>query len=127
MRHPKSHEMVERKIEVHKDKTLREATQEAYKVCGSGSRYCHAHLGYCNTLQVLGLTRLVALERCRLVRFDEYTETLDQSFDATQEVRVSSVVFHGPSYLILAGCFLWLTCGRGTVVLFIRAVHGDST
>lgn len=34
MRHPRSNEMVERKIEVHKDKSLREATQEAYKVCG---------------------------------------------------------------------------------------------
>ena len=32
MRHPKTNEMVERKIEVHKDKSLREATQEAYKV-----------------------------------------------------------------------------------------------
>ncbi len=32
MRHPKTNEMVERKIEVHKDKTLRDATLEAYKV-----------------------------------------------------------------------------------------------
>ena len=32
MRHPTTNDMVERKIEVHKDKTLREATLEAYKV-----------------------------------------------------------------------------------------------
>jgi hypothetical protein len=32
MRHPNTGEMVERKIEVHKDKTLRYATEEAYKV-----------------------------------------------------------------------------------------------
>lgn len=32
MRHPTTNELVERKIEVHKDKTLREATIEAYKV-----------------------------------------------------------------------------------------------
>lgn len=32
MRHPTTGDMVERKIEVHKDKSLRDATVEAYKV-----------------------------------------------------------------------------------------------
>lgn len=36
MRHPTTNEMVERKIEVHKDKTLREATLEAHKVSCPG-------------------------------------------------------------------------------------------
>ena len=31
MWHPSTNEMVERKIEVHKDKSLREATEDAYK------------------------------------------------------------------------------------------------
>ena len=30
------------------------------------------------------------VERCRLVRYDEYTETLDQSFDDTKQVNLSS-------------------------------------
>ncbi len=32
MRHPATKEMVERKIEVHRDKPLKDATMEAYKV-----------------------------------------------------------------------------------------------
>ena len=48
MRHPTTNDMVERKIEVHKDKTLREATLEAYKVmcvcitvtCVHNNYYC---------------------------------------------------------------------------------------
>lgn len=34
--------------------------------------------------QLLGLTDLVPLEQCRLVKYDEYTETMDQSFEETQ-------------------------------------------
>ena len=30
--------------------------------------------------------QLVPIEHCRLVKFDEYTETLDQSFDLSQQV-----------------------------------------
>jgi len=36
-RHPVSNELIERKLEVHKDKTLRFATQEAYRVSVGGA------------------------------------------------------------------------------------------
>ena len=36
-------------------------------------------------MQLLDLERYVPLERCRLVRYDDYSETLDQSFEE-QEV-----------------------------------------
>lgn len=36
MRHLSTNEMVERKLEVHKDKSLRDATEEAYKVREGG-------------------------------------------------------------------------------------------
>ena len=37
------------------------------------------------SLQALELKKYVPLERCRLVKYDEYSETLDQSFEE-QEV-----------------------------------------
>ena len=37
------------------------------------------------SMQLLDLERYVPLERCRLVRYDDYSETLDQSFEE-QEV-----------------------------------------
>jgi len=40
----------------------------------------------CSDLQLLGLSRVLPLERCRLVRYDEYSETLDQSFDYDEQV-----------------------------------------
>ena len=36
-------------------------------------------------MQLLDLERYVSLERCRLVKYDDYSETLDQSFE-DQEV-----------------------------------------
>lgn len=39
------------------------------------------------SLQALELKKYVPLERCRLVKYDEYSETLDQSFEE-QEVHV---------------------------------------
>ena len=38
-------------------------------------------------MQLLDLERYVSLERCRLVKYDDYSETLDQSFE-DQEVGV---------------------------------------
>lgn len=50
--------------------------------------------------QLQNLEGVVPLERCRLVRYDEYTETLDQSFD-DNPVRALSL---SPSTLVY-----WLT------------------
>lgn len=50
-------------------------------------------------VQNLQLTRLVPIERCRLVKFDEYTETLDQSFDMSQQVISCYPLPHAKSYI----------------------------
>ena len=49
---------------------------------------CDLYTGSCEqylSMQLLDLERYVPLERCRLVRYDDYSETLDQSFEG-QEV-----------------------------------------
>ena len=38
-KHPASGEMVEKKLEIHKDKTFREVTEESYKVEGPLHHY----------------------------------------------------------------------------------------
>ena len=43
--------------------------------------YTSDRLKFCLSLELLELRREVLVDHCRLVRFDEYTETLDQSFD----------------------------------------------
>ena len=48
--------------------------------------------------QLLGLSDLVPLERCRLVKFDDYSENLDESFDDSvvsskfKKVKVHSLI-----------------------------------
>ena len=45
---------------------------------------------------------MVPVERCRLVRYDEYTETLDQSFDDNKVCLLSlpsSMLSHTPIYV----------------------------
>eukprot|EP00731_Ephydatia_muelleri_P029733 Em0021g256a len=77
-RRPNSSEIIEKKFEVHKDLTIPEATKEAYKL--------------------LELKSCVPMERCRLVRYDEYMETLDQSFDEPEETTFGQAVGGVKSY-----------------------------
>ena len=93
---------MEKVLEMHKDRTLSEATQEAYNVrdyvhvhiqahlhissVPPGDYTCHPFHSPCKALE---LKDLVPLERCRLVKYDEYTEALDQSFEE-QEVEMIS-------------------------------------
>ncbi|XP_061599210.1 ubiquitin carboxyl-terminal hydrolase 47 isoform X4 [Cololabis saira] len=57
--------MMESKLEVHKDKTLREATEMAYKL--------------------MELDGVVPLDCCRLVKYDEFHEYLERSYEGEEE------------------------------------------
>ncbi|XP_059372965.1 ubiquitin carboxyl-terminal hydrolase 47-like [Carassius carassius] len=64
--HPVKMMMVENKLEVHKDKTLREATEMAYKL--------------------MDLDGLVPLDCCRLVKYDEFHEYLERSYEGEEDM-----------------------------------------
>uniref|UniRef100_A0A672IEK2 Ubiquitin carboxyl-terminal hydrolase 47 n=1 Tax=Salarias fasciatus TaxID=181472 RepID=A0A672IEK2_SALFA len=57
--------MMESKLEVHKDKTLREATEMAYKL--------------------MELDGIVSLDCCRLVKYDEFHEYLERSYEGEED------------------------------------------
>uniref|UniRef100_A0A7N8XY04 Ubiquitin carboxyl-terminal hydrolase 47 n=1 Tax=Mastacembelus armatus TaxID=205130 RepID=A0A7N8XY04_9TELE len=57
--------MMESKLEVHKDKTLREATEMAYKL--------------------MELEGVVPLDCCRLVKYDEFHEYLERSYEGEED------------------------------------------
>ncbi|KAK6294582.1 hypothetical protein J4Q44_G00354120 [Coregonus suidteri] len=64
--HPvKMRTMMENKLEVHKDKTLREATEMAYKL--------------------MDLEEVVPLDCCRLVKYDEFHEYLERSYEGEED------------------------------------------
>ncbi|XP_041917263.1 ubiquitin carboxyl-terminal hydrolase 47 isoform X2 [Alosa sapidissima] len=65
--HPvKNMMMMENKLEVHKDKTLREATEIAYKL--------------------MDLEGVVTLDCCRLVKYDEFHEYLERSYEGEEDM-----------------------------------------
>uniref|UniRef100_A0A665VLJ9 Ubiquitin carboxyl-terminal hydrolase 47 n=1 Tax=Echeneis naucrates TaxID=173247 RepID=A0A665VLJ9_ECHNA len=57
--------MMESKLEVHKDKSLREATEMAYKL--------------------MELEGIVPLDCCRLVKYDEFHEYLERSYEGEED------------------------------------------
>ena len=59
--HPVTGERMDKRLEVHQDKSLLEALQQAHRLMKLGD--------------------VVPLDRCRLVKYDDYTETFDQSLD----------------------------------------------
>uniref|UniRef100_A0A674F3F3 Ubiquitin carboxyl-terminal hydrolase 47 n=1 Tax=Salmo trutta TaxID=8032 RepID=A0A674F3F3_SALTR len=64
--HPvKTMALMENKLEVHKDKTLREATEMAYKL--------------------MELDGVVPLDCCRLVKYDEFHEYLERSYEGEDD------------------------------------------
>ncbi|XP_059393729.1 ubiquitin carboxyl-terminal hydrolase 47 isoform X2 [Carassius carassius] len=64
--HPVKMMMMENKLEVHKDKTLREATEMAYKL--------------------MDLDGVVPLDCCRLVKYDEFHEYLERSYEGEEDM-----------------------------------------
>ncbi|XP_045110990.1 ubiquitin carboxyl-terminal hydrolase 47-like isoform X4 [Portunus trituberculatus] len=71
---PGQSQMVERKLRVHKYSTLTDTTLQAYKE--------------------LGLENIVPLERCRLVKYEEFHESLESSFEGQE---------NEPMYEVLGG------------------------
>ncbi|XP_047662512.1 ubiquitin carboxyl-terminal hydrolase 47 isoform X1 [Tachysurus fulvidraco] len=64
--HPVKMVMMENKLEVHKDKTLREATEIAYKL--------------------MELEGVVPFDCCRLVKYDEFHEYLERSYEGEEDM-----------------------------------------
>ncbi|XP_075784006.1 ubiquitin carboxyl-terminal hydrolase 47 isoform X2 [Pelodiscus sinensis] len=63
--HPVKQVMMENKLEVHKDKTLKEAVEMAYKI--------------------MDIEEAVSLDCCRLVKYDEFHDYLERSFEEEEE------------------------------------------
>uniref|UniRef100_H3AQ70 Ubiquitin carboxyl-terminal hydrolase 47 n=1 Tax=Latimeria chalumnae TaxID=7897 RepID=H3AQ70_LATCH len=63
--HPVKQVMMENKLEVHKDKTLKDAVEIAYKL--------------------MDLEGLVPLECCRLVKYDEFHDYLERSYEGEED------------------------------------------
>ncbi|CAI5763422.1 ubiquitin carboxyl-terminal hydrolase 47 isoform X1 [Podarcis lilfordi] len=63
--HPVKQIMMENKLEVHKDKTLKEAVEIAYKI--------------------MDLEEAVPLDCCRLVKYDEFHDYLERSYEGEED------------------------------------------
>ncbi|XP_074132885.1 ubiquitin carboxyl-terminal hydrolase 47 isoform X5 [Sminthopsis crassicaudata] len=63
--HPVKQVMMENKLEVHKDKTLKEAVEIAYKV--------------------MDLEGAIPLDCCRLVKYDEFHDYLERSYEGEED------------------------------------------
>ncbi|KAM8970162.1 ubiquitin carboxyl-terminal hydrolase 47 isoform X3 [Sarcophilus harrisii] len=63
--HPVKQVMMENKLEVHKDKTLKEAVEIAYKV--------------------MDLEEAIPLDCCRLVKYDEFHDYLERSYEGEED------------------------------------------
>ncbi|BFZ09544.1 hypothetical protein BsWGS_12583 [Bradybaena similaris] len=67
--HPRDQHKMDTRLEVHKDKTLQEATEMAR--------------------ELFHLQSLVPLDCCRLVKYDEYQDSLEKSFDGEENTAIS--------------------------------------
>ncbi|XP_073434473.1 ubiquitin carboxyl-terminal hydrolase 47 isoform X1 [Dendrobates tinctorius] len=63
--HPVKHMLMENKLEVHKDKTMKEAVEIAYKI--------------------MDLEGVVTLDCCRLVKYDEFHDYLERSYEDEED------------------------------------------
>uniref|UniRef100_A0A8C2RWK8 Ubiquitin carboxyl-terminal hydrolase 47 n=1 Tax=Capra hircus TaxID=9925 RepID=A0A8C2RWK8_CAPHI len=63
--HPVKQVMMENKLEVHKDKTLREAVEMAYKM--------------------MDLEEVIPMDCCRLVKYDEFHDYLERSYEGEED------------------------------------------
>ncbi|XP_064085463.1 ubiquitin carboxyl-terminal hydrolase 47-like isoform X9 [Macrobrachium nipponense] len=69
---PGQNQMAEKKLRIHKDTTLREATKQAY--------------------EEMGLQNIVPIERCRLVKYEEFHDSLECSFEGQEEELISEIL-----------------------------------
>ena len=59
-------------------------TRESVYACVLYTHPSHPHTLTPSPSQLLELKDVVSVRRCRLVRYDDYTECLDQSFDDSE-------------------------------------------
>ncbi|XP_068203218.1 ubiquitin carboxyl-terminal hydrolase 47-like isoform X2 [Palaemon carinicauda] len=69
---PGQNQMAEKKLRIHKDSTLREATKQAY--------------------EEMGLQNIVPIERCRLVKYEEFHDSLECSFEGQEDELISEIL-----------------------------------
>lgn len=70
--HPDRQELMDTKLEIHKDKTLREATEKAR--------------------ELLDLEDVVSLENCRIVKYDEFNENLELSYEGKEDNDMDTIL-----------------------------------
>ncbi|PIK39089.1 putative ubiquitin carboxyl-terminal hydrolase 47-like isoform X2 [Apostichopus japonicus] len=70
--HPTTDKLIETKLEVHRDKTLQEATEMAYRL--------------------LEFEGAISLSRCRLVKYDEFHENIEQSFEEPLDAPIGIIL-----------------------------------
>lgn len=70
--HPRDQHKMETRLEIHKDKTLQEATEMAR--------------------ELLGLQNHVSIDLCRLVKYDEYQDSLERSFEGEESTPISTLL-----------------------------------
>lgn len=69
---PGQTQMTEKKLRIHKDSTLREATKQAY--------------------EEMNLKNVVPMERCRLVKYEEFHDSLECSFEGQDDELISEIL-----------------------------------
>lgn len=72
--HPITKRWMERKLEIHKDETLKEAIAIAHKL--------------------FPLEKVVPAEQCRIVKYDEYYDYIERSFDGEENDPMGRVLGH---------------------------------
>lgn len=70
--HPLKKRQLEHKLEIHKDKTLTEATESAYKM--------------------FELENIVSLDCCRIVKYDEYHDSLECSYEGQEKDTMGQIL-----------------------------------
>ena len=70
--HPATSHLSDLKLRVNKDATLSDATKQAY--------------------ELLNLEKVVPLDRCRLVKYEEYNDSLESSFEGLENTTMSDVL-----------------------------------
>ncbi|XP_061422799.1 ubiquitin carboxyl-terminal hydrolase 47 isoform X2 [Lethenteron reissneri] len=70
--HPVKNTMVESKLEVHKERTLEDATYLAHKL--------------------LDLEDVLPVERCRLVKYDEFHDSLERSYEGEEGTQMGTLL-----------------------------------
>ncbi|CAL4084063.1 unnamed protein product [Meganyctiphanes norvegica] len=70
--HPKQNQMVEKKLHIHKDTTLAETVKLAYNE--------------------MSLEGIVPLDQCRLVKYEEFHDSLEASYEGQEEECISEIL-----------------------------------